>query len=189
MIPGYEHIDWMQIIADEYPRDSAGTTVLEMRYASPHTEDDFFVYVPSIRRIRRVPPVQRCTTLAPGEFNYDDVDSFNGKITDFKYKLLGERECWATFLKSSCPFAARPGDYLPFHEQWEIHDTYVLEITPKNSEYCYPRKVLSLDRNPFRDPLDDDMDRQGRYWKEQFAFRYPLDLPRQATNPFGGGRW
>ena len=108
LIPGYEHIDWMQIIADEYPRDSAGTTVLEMRYASPHTEDDFFVYVPSIRRIRRVPPVQRCTTLAPGEFNYDDVNSFNGKITDFKYKLLGEEECWATFLKSSCPFAARP---------------------------------------------------------------------------------
>ena len=35
VIPGYEHIDWMQIIADEYPRDSAGTTVLEMRYASP----------------------------------------------------------------------------------------------------------------------------------------------------------
>src|SRR6266436_5230979 len=75
VIPGYEHIDWMEIIADEYPRDSSGTTVLEMRYASPTSEDDFYVYVPSIRRIRRMPPIQRCATIAPSEFNYDDINS------------------------------------------------------------------------------------------------------------------
>jgi hypothetical protein len=177
VIPGYEHIDWMQIIADEYPRDSAGTTVLEMRYASPHIEDDFFVYVPSIRRIRRVPPVQRCTTLAPGEFNYDDVNSFNGKVTDFKYKLLGEKRILGNFSQSQLPFRRKTGDYLPFREEWEIHDTYVLEITPKNSEYCYPRKVLYLDKIHFETLWTMIWDRQGRYWKEQFAFRYPLDLP------------
>jgi uncharacterized protein DUF1329 len=177
VIPGYEHIDWMQIIADEYPRDSAGTTVLEMRYASPHTEDDFFVYVPSIRRIRRVPPVQRCTTLAPGEFNYDDVNSFNGKVTDFRYKLLGEKKMLGNFSQIQLPFRRKTGDYLPFHEEWEIHDTYVLEITPKNSEYCYPRKVLYLDKIHFETLWTMIWDRQGRYWKEQFAFRYPLDLP------------
>src|SRR5262245_24685973 len=91
VIPGYEHIDWMQIIADEYPRDSAGTTILEVRYASPQTQDDFYVYVPSLRRVRRVPPIQRCATLAPGEFNYDDVNSFTGKVTAFRHRLLSER--------------------------------------------------------------------------------------------------
>ena len=47
-----------------------GTTVLEMRYASPHIEDDFYVYVPSLRRIRRVPPIQRCATIAPGSVEH-----------------------------------------------------------------------------------------------------------------------
>jgi hypothetical protein len=179
VIPGYEHIDWMQIIADEYPRDSSGTTVLEMRYASPHIEDDFYVYVPSLRRIRRVPPIQRCGTIAPSEFNYDDVNSFNGKVTDFKYRLLGERKMLGNFSQGNLPFRRKTGDYLPLDEEWEIHDTYVLEITPKNPEYCYPRKVLYLDKLHFETIWTMIWDRQGRYWKEQFAFRYPLDLPER----------
>jgi hypothetical protein len=176
-IPGYEHIDWMQIIADEYPRDSAGTTVLEMRYASPQTEDDFYVYVPSLRRVRRAPPIQRCGTIAPSEFNYDDVNSFNGKITDFTYRLLGEKKMLGNFSQSSLPFRRKAGDYLPLDEAWELYDTYVLEITPKNPEYCYPKKILYLDKIHFETIWTMIWDRQGRYWKEQFAFRYPLELP------------
>ncbi|MGZ8485981.1 MAG: DUF1329 domain-containing protein, partial [Candidatus Binatia bacterium] len=62
-LPGYEHIDWMQLRADEYPRDTAGTTTLEIRYSDPKREDDLYIYVPSIRRVRRAPPVQRCATI------------------------------------------------------------------------------------------------------------------------------
>jgi Protein of unknown function (DUF1329) len=186
VIPGYEHIDWMQIIADEYPRDSSGTTVLEMRYANPSAEDDFYVYVPSLRRIRRAPPIQRCATIAPSEFNYDDVNSFNGKITDFKYRLLGEKQMLGNFSQGNLPFHRKTGDYLPFDEDWEIHDTYVLEITPKNPEYCYPRKVLYLDKIHFETLWTMIWDREGKYWKEQFAFRYPLDLPdRRQTYSVG----
>ena len=47
---------------------------------------------PSIRRIRRATTTQRCQTLAPSEFNLDDINSFNGKITDFNYKFLGEKK-------------------------------------------------------------------------------------------------
>jgi hypothetical protein len=177
VIPGYEHIDWMQIIADEYPRDSAGTTVLEMRYASPYTEDDFYVYVPSLRRIRRVPPIQRCGTIAPSEFNYDDVNSFNGKVTDFTYRLLGEKKMLGNFAQGNIPFRRKTGDYLPLDEAWEVYDTYVLEITPKNPDYCYLKKILYLDKVHFETLWTMIWDRQGRYWKEQFAFRYPLDLP------------
>lgn len=176
VIPGYEHIDWMQIIADEYPRDSSGTTVLEMRYASPKSQDDFYVYVPSLRRIRRVPPIQRCATIAPSEFNYDDVNSFNGKVTDFRFKLLGERKMLGNFSQGDLPFGRKTGDYLPLDEEWEIIDTYVLEITPRNPEYCYPRKVLYLDKVHFEAVWTMIWDRQGRYWKEQFAFRYPFAL-------------
>ena len=186
VIPGYEHIDWMEIIADEYPRDSSGTTVLEMRYASPTAEDDFYVYVPSIRRIRRMPPIQRCATITPSEFNYDDVNSFNGKVTDFKYKLLGEKQMLTNFSQGNIRFRRKTGDYLPLDEEWEIRDTYVLEITPKNPEYCYPRKVLYLDKLHFESAWTVIWDREGRYWKEQFAFRYPLGLPdRRQTHSVG----
>jgi Protein of unknown function (DUF1329) len=175
-LPGYEHIDWMQIRVDEYPRDTAGTTTLEIRYVDRNREDDLYIYVPSIRRVRRAPPIQRCGTLAPSEFNFDDIKSFNGKMTDFNYKFLGERKMLANFSQVQLPFNRKKGDYLPLEEEWEIQQTYVLEVTPKDSNYCYPRKVLYIDRNYFETLWTVVWDGRGNYWKEQFAFRTPAHL-------------
>jgi hypothetical protein len=175
-LSGYEHIDWMQIRVDEYPRDTAGTTTLEIRYVDRNREDDLFIYVPSIRRIRRSPPIQRCATLAPSEFNFDDIKSFNGKMTDFSYKFLGERKMLANFSQAQLPFNRKRGDYLPLEEEWEIQQTYMLEITPKDSNYCYPKKVLYIDKNYFETLWTLIWDGEGNYWKEQFAFRIPVRL-------------
>jgi len=175
-IPGYEHIDWMQIRADEYPRDTSGTTTLEIRYLDPNREDDLYIYVPSIRRVRRSPPIQRCATLAPSEFNFDDIKSFSGKMTDFNYRFLGERKMLANFVQRHVPFHRKSGDYLPLDEEWEIQDAYVLEITPKNPNYCYPRKVLYIDKVYLETIWTIVWDSKGSYWKEQFAPRIPVKL-------------
>jgi len=175
-LSGYEHIDWMQIRADEYPRDTSGTTTLEIRYVDRNREDDLYVYVPSIRRVRRAPPIQRCGTLAPSEFNFDDIKSFNGKMTDFSYKFLGEKQMLANFSQAQLPFNRKRGDYLPLEEEWEIQQTYALEIIPKDSNYCYPKKVLYIDKNYFETLWTLVWDAQGNYWKEQFAFRTPVKL-------------
>lgn len=175
-IPGYEHIDWMQMRVDEYPRDTSGTTTLEIRYVDPHREDDLYIYVPSIRRVRRAPPLQRCATLAPSEFNLDDVKSFNGKVTDFNYKFLGEKTVLGNFSQSKLPFDRKPGSYLPVAEDWEMVDAYVLEITPKDSNYCYPRKILYVDKSYLEAVWSMIWDAKGDYWKEMFAFRTPVTL-------------
>jgi hypothetical protein len=175
-LPGYEHIDWMQIRADEYPRDTSGTTTLEIRFGDRNREDDLYIYVPSIRRVRRAPPIQRCETLAPSEFNFDDIKSFNGKMTDFSYRFLGERRMLANFSQAQLPFNRKRGDPLPLEEEWEIQQTYMLEITPKDSNYCYPKKVLYIDKNYFDTVWTIVWDTWGNYWKEQFAFRTQVKL-------------
>jgi len=177
MLPGYEHIDWMQIRADEYPRDTSGTTTLEIRYTDPNREDDLYVYVPSIRRVRRSPPIQRCATLAPSEFNFDDIKSFNAKISHFQYKFLGERKALTSFSQENRPFHRKPGDYLPLDEAWEVQEVYLLEVTPKDANYCYPKKVLFIDKNYFETVWTMIWDAKGNYWKEQFAFRTQAKLP------------
>ena len=175
-IPGYEHIDWMQIRADEYPRDTSGTTTLEIRYKDPHREDDIYIYVPSIRRVRRSPPVQRCATLAPSEFNFDDIRAFNAKITDFNYKFLGEKKMLGNFSQAQLPFRRKMGDYLPQDDGWDVQDAYVLEITPKDSNYCYPKKLVYLDKTYFENIWTLILDATGNPWKELFAFRVPAKL-------------
>lgn len=176
VIPGYEHIDFMQLRIDSYPRDAAGTTTLEIRYADPARADDLYIYIPSIRRIRRATTTQRCQTLAPSEFNLDDINSFNGKITDFNYKFLGEKKMLANLSQVELPFRRKHGDYLPLDEKWEVVDTYVLEITPKNPDYCYPRKVLHLNKMTFDTHWTLIWDKRGEYWKEQFGMFTPVKL-------------
>jgi Protein of unknown function (DUF1329) len=175
VFPGYDYIDWMQLRADEYPRDTSGTTTLEIRYADPKREDDFYIYVPSIRRVRRVPPVQRCATISPSEFNFDDINSFNGKVTDFDYQFLGERKVLVNF-QERAPFRRRQGDYLPLDEDWEVQDAYVLEITPKDPQYCYPKKILYIHKSLFEPLWVMIWDKNRQYWKESFAFRTPVRL-------------
>ena len=175
-IPGYENIDYMQLRIDSYPRDAAGTTTLEIRYDDPKKPDDLYIYIPSIRRIRRATTTQRCQTLAPSEFNLDDINSFNGKITDFNYKFLGEKKILANLSQEHLPFQRKPGDYLPLNEKWEVVDTYVLEITPKDPSYCYPRKVLHLNKMTFDTHWTLIWDRKGDYWKEQFGMFTPVKL-------------
>lgn len=176
-IPGYEHIDWTQIRIDSYPRDTSGTTTLEFRYADPERPDDLYLYIPSIRRIRRATTTQRCQTLAPSEFTLDDINTFNAKITDFNYKFLGEKKILTNFVEEGLPFHRKKGDYLPTDEKWEVADAYVLEITPKDPSYCYPKKLMWIDKGTWESMWAFMWDRKGEYWKEQFAFRAPVKLP------------
>ena len=175
-IPGYEHIDFMQLRVDSYPRDASGTTTLEIRYKDPSRADDLYIYLPSIRRIRRATTTQRCQTLAPSEFNLDDINSFNGKITDFNYKYIGDKKILANISQEHLPFARKQGDYLPQDEKWEVVDTYVVEITPKDSSYCYPKKLLHLNKVTFDTHWTMIWDKRGEYWKEQFGFFTPVKL-------------
>ena len=176
VIPGYENIDYMQLRIDSYPRDAAGTTTLEIRYDDPKKPDDLYIYIPSIRRIRRATTTQRCQTLAPSEFNLDDINSFNGKITDFNYKFLGEKKILANLSEEKLPFDRKPGDYLPLNEKWEVVDTYVLEVTPKDPSYCYPKKLLHLNKMTFDTHWTLIWDKKGDYWKEQFGMFTPVKL-------------
>ena len=175
-LPGYEHIDWMQLRADEYPRDTAGTTTLEIRYSDPKREDDLYIYVPSIRRVRRAPPTQRCATIAPSEFNFDDINNFNAKVADFNYRFLGRTKMLGNLAQERVPFERKSGDYLPSKENWEVVEAYGVEISPKDSGYCYPRKTIYFDTRTFEVLWAMTWDGKGNYWKEQFSLRTPIKL-------------
>jgi hypothetical protein len=175
-IPGYEHIDYMQLRIDSYPRDAASTT-LEIRYDDPKRADDLYIYLPSIRRIRRATTTQRCQTLAPSEYVLDDINSHNGKITDFNYKLLGESKMLANMSQEHEPYHRKQGDYLPIDEKWEVVDTYVLEVTAKDPSYCYGKKILHINKMTYDNVWSYIYDRKGEYFKEFWGFFKPVNLP------------
>jgi hypothetical protein len=81
-----------------------------------------------------------------------------------------------SFSQVNLPFARKAGDYLPLNEAWEIHDAYILEITPKNSGYCYSKKILQIDKQNFSCVGTMSWDAKGTYWRESLVFYTPVKL-------------
>jgi hypothetical protein len=154
----------------QYPRDSAGTTILQQRYVDPTKPDDQWIYIPSIRRVRRNSTSQRCATLAPTDYTLDDIVSgFNGKVPNFTYKLLGKQKVlgisdWGG--KNLPP--RKHGDYFPQDVAWTQTDAWVVEQSSKDPAYCYSKRVMYV-----VDPevmisftMIKNYDRKGELWKE-----------------------
>ncbi len=55
--------------------------------------------------------------IAPSEFNFDDIKSFGGKVTDFNYRFLGRSKMLGNLAQEQIPFHRKSGDYLPLKEE------------------------------------------------------------------------
>ncbi len=168
-IPGYEHLLRSFVVVPRSPRDAAGKTVLYQVPRDPDVPDDMWIYLPSIRRIRRFPTTQRYATQAPTDYNWDDTYGFNGRITDFTYKYIGEQEfIWPHYKGHSAPSEFKD-ICMPWNETAIISKCYVVEQYSKNPKYSYSKKVWYLDQKSWYGCAFDIFDRKGERWKGLYA--------------------
>lgn len=165
-IPGFENIDEFYISIVQSPRDQAGITTLQKRYFDPLKEDDLWIYIPSLRRVRRLPTTQRCATKAPSDYTADDVWGFQGKVTLFNYKLLAPVKLLIVNHQKHVPMKNKKGFWLPLDEEVELVDVYDIEQTPKDPAYCYSKKILRVSKNTFSCAGIFGYDKKGELWKE-----------------------
>ena len=150
------------------------------RYTDPTQWDDMWVFIPSIRRVRRFPTSQRCATLAPTDYNSDDSGrGFNGKVPHFINKLIGKQRLLVVSDWGGKPYPGRDhGDFFPKDMVWRPHETWVVEQVSKDPGYCYSKRVVSLDPVTFQIPRVQDYDRKGELWKDLVVSYDWLDLER-----------
>ncbi len=167
---GRERIEEYELWINYYPRDVSGTAVLWTRVTDPDKWDDMWIYLPSIRRIKRFPTSQRCATRAPTDYTWDDSWGFQGKITLFNYKLIGEGKILTLAHQKRIPFKREKGDLLPLDEEYEVRDCFIVEQTPKDPSYCYGKRVNYVDKETWQ--LDYVMlyDRKMDFWKDGGLF-------------------
>ncbi|MCZ6463693.1 MAG: DUF1329 domain-containing protein, partial [Proteobacteria bacterium] len=78
------------------PFDARGIMLMTYRYKSsdkPRADsknDDTWVYVPTLRRVRRISSAQRTDSVSGTDFTFDDLRSFNGIIPQYDWDCLGE---------------------------------------------------------------------------------------------------
>jgi len=177
------------------PFDLKGVGYTANRYISPDRQDDTWLYMPSLRRVRRLSSSQRSDALFGQDIDLDSYYGYGGQIPWFDWNYLGEKEMLASFHSEAYPakYCEPPGDFI-FCDNWEKRKVYVIEGVPKMPQYAYGKRLLFMDKETYFFAYSDIFDRAGQLWKvvlNQWSFKhkatptlgeeYPDEMPYQPS--------
>ena len=133
----------------EAPFDARGIQLLTFRYKSsdgPRADaknDDTWVYVPTLRRVRRISTAQRTDAVAGTDFTFDDLFSFNGIVPQYDWECLGETKMVGPMNSKvkAYPFE-KEHNFGPYglsyaDDRWELRDIVKIRMIPKNDDHPY----------------------------------------------------
>jgi len=171
---------YFQSVLDEVqaPEQSKYTTALTLFPDDVKKVQEFYVFLPSLRRSLRLSSAARCSPILGSDYlNDDNRDGFNGIPTTFQVKLLGEKKVLALvhedLVQRQNPVnftmtSGLPGWAKPTIGKWELRSAYVIDIRPLPAiaaTYCYGSRVLYVDKETTAPLFVDLYDISLKPWK------------------------
>jgi hypothetical protein len=147
------------------PFDLKGVGALGNRYISADKQDDSWLYLPSLRRVRRLSTAQRSDALFGQDTDVDSYYGYAGQVAWMDWKYLGERDLLGVFHAEHNPVKWNDKVDWAFDDNWEKRRVYVVEGTSKLPQYAYGKRVLFIDKESWAIPYSDIYDRSGELWK------------------------
>jgi len=143
--------------ANDRPRDEA-------------RDIDVWIYIPDLRRVRRISGSQRTDPIAGTDMTPEDQGGFQGVVTHFEWEYLGEVDVLApldTRLKGY-PYS-RDENFGPYgfslvNDIWQMRKAIIIEMKPKK-RHPYARKRLWLDKETYVPLYAAAYDRRNELWK------------------------
>ncbi|WP_432452669.1 MULTISPECIES: outer membrane lipoprotein-sorting protein [unclassified Agarivorans] len=139
------------------PRDIAGTSLLTFSHAIE--ADDQWLYLPSIKRVKRISSNNRSGPFMGSEFAYEDMSSW--ELDKYRYQLVGEKV---------------QGEHrywlLACYPQY-VNSGYSKLIAWIDQSIYQPRKIEYFDRKgtPLKKlSLREYKQYEDRYWRPHIAF-------------------
>jgi hypothetical protein len=170
---GYHYKETLHPLIE--PFDLKGVGFTYYRYVDPAKQDDSWLYLPSLRRVRRLSTAQRSDALFGQDTDQDSYGGYAGQIAWMDWKLIAAKPVLAAWNTTPWPvkWADGAADWA-FDAEWEKRDMWVIEGVSKLPQYAYSKRVLYLDKETFAIPYSDMYDRGGQLWKiwiNQFTFK------------------
>lgn len=103
------------------PRDVKGTAFLS--FSHPVGADDQWLYLPALKRVKRIASRNKSGPFMGSEFAYEDLSSF--EVEKYSYKYIADEAC-------------------------EGGNCYVIEQYPVDKNSGYTRRVVWLDQSEYR---------------------------------------
>jgi len=118
------------------PADLAGTSVLT--YAHALVPDDQWLYLPEVKRVKRISSQSKAALFMGSEFAYEDLSSW--EVKKYTYKYLRD-------------------------ETVQGHDCFVIENVPAYADSAYSKQIEWVDKEIYHPRRLEYYDRQGRLLK------------------------
>ena len=147
------------------PFDLKGVGALGNRYIDSAKQDDSWLYLPSLRRVRRLSTAQRSDALFGQDTDVDSYYGYAGQVSWMDWKYLGEKEVLGAVHAEHFPVKWDAKVDWAFDDVWEKRKVYVIEGTSKLPQYAYSKRVLFIDKEYWGIPFSDIYDRSGELWK------------------------
>jgi uncharacterized protein len=158
------------VIVFKSPRDIRGTALLTHSKVEPN-DDDQWVFLPAVKRVKRISSSNRTGKFVSSEFSFEDLGSL--EVGDFDYKHLRDEPC--------------PG--MP------SLNCFVSENYPKNPRSGYSKRVSWIDDQHYRLWQLDFYNRRGDLektlsfsdYKQYLAQYWRANLLRMVNKQTGKG--
>jgi hypothetical protein len=159
------------------PFDARGINIMTYRYKSADLppaqakNDDTWVYIPQLRRVRRISTAQRTDAISGTDFTFDDLRSFAGIVPQYEWLCLGEMEILAPMNSKVRAYPYNKdlnfGPYgLSFaNDRWELRHAVKVRMTPKNDDHPYHHKDIYIDKQTMKPLYSFAYDRKEELWK------------------------
>jgi hypothetical protein len=131
---------------------------------------DVWVYIPDLRRVRRISGSTRTDPVAGTDMIPEDSGGFTGWVTHFKWKYVGEADVLAPIdtrlegypINKDANFG--PSGFSLANDVWQLRKAIILDQRPKE-RHPYKRKRLWLDKQTYTPLFAAAYDRRGDLWK------------------------
>lgn len=180
--PNPEQIHYFNSGVFTYPRDVSGAAYVRKRYLPADKSDEFLLYIPSMRRIRKMGGRDTQDPLFGSDLVWDDFNMWWQKLstTDFPndYKMHPEREMLLpTFINYNWPNDRATAGYTDYkidesgeqiylyYGSWQRRPVWPLEVISKDNAYMYSKRILIEDMETCLALQTDMYDPKGRLWR------------------------
>ena len=159
------------------PFDARGILLMSYRYKDSEKpvaqakNDDTWVYVPTLRRVRRISTAQRTDAISGTDFTLDDLFSFNGVVPQYEWKCLGEQDVITPFNTKvkGYPYV-KDQNFGPYglsfaNDRWELRRAVIVRMTPRNKDHPYAFKDIYIDKETLQPLYSFAYDQKQELWK------------------------
>jgi len=151
-------IRYKNMVSFFYPPDVKGLSNLTVKHCDPEMADDLWVYLPALRRVRRISAAQRLDSFGGSDITYDQVDR--------------STNLWDVKITGECDMV--PGkdpvyDYYGAkeHARWFSHEPHcvIIEVVPKKKAWPISKILMYMSKKGAKWYMENTYDKAGRLMK------------------------